>query len=127
MAADPTEDVLDRDDDLDARIIAVRADTVVSRRVVIVGFALVLLALAVGFGGAYLSLHDVSASTNSAVRNEVPALKATIAERDQTIADQEAVIGQAVNAIVQQAAMLRAAGIEPPEVILRPPDHGEDP
>lgn len=111
----PELDPVARSDALDQQIIAVPRDQVFTKPVVVAAFLTLVTMLAAGFTFMYLSLRDITASTNDAVRRQVPAL-------EQTIEDYEVVLDQALDAIAQLAGMLVDAGIDPPEIILRPPE-----
>lgn len=119
---DPEADPVERSIALDHQIMAVRADQVFTKRQVTAGFACAMAVLAFGFGAMFLSLRQVTTSTNDAVTHEIPGLKDQIADRDRTVFEQADVINQATDAILQLFDLLRANGIEPPEIVIRPPD-----
>src|SRR5688572_4735936 len=111
MTDDPDVDIVERSDELDKRILAVPADSVFKKSTVVAGFIVLIVIMIVGFGAAYLSLRDVTNSTNEAVRHEIPGLKKQIEDRDQTIEDQTSVIDQATDAILLLITTLQDNGI----------------
>ena len=70
-------------------------------------------------------IRQVVEDNRVALRDRIGAKDAAIAERDQTIADQKAVIDQAVAAIIQMADQIEALGGKPPRVVLKPPERKE--
>lgn len=112
-------DPVARSDALDREIIAIPRDRVFTKRTVVAAFLVVMVTLAAGFGAVAVRLEDITSSTNDAVTQEIPGLKDQVADRDQTIATQEDLLRQAVDAIVLLQGDLRALGVEPREVIIR--------
>ena len=113
-------DPVARSDALDREIIAIPRDRVFTKRTVVAAFLVVMVTLAAGFGAVAMRLEDITSSTNDAVTQEIPGLKDQVADRDTTIATQEDLLRQAVDAIVLLQGDLRALGVEPREVIIRP-------
>jgi hypothetical protein len=107
-------DPLDRFDELGRRMLLIPEASVFARRTVATAFGVLAAMVAVAVG----LLIGITSDTNRIVDERT-------AELEQTIADQQAVIGQAVDGILLQNQMLRDAGIEPPEIVLLPPDEGD--
>lgn len=72
------------------------------------------------------SIKSLAVENRKVLAVQVPTLRARIAERDQTVADQKAVIDQAVAAIVQMSDQIEALGGKPPKIVLKPPDHKKE-
>ena len=113
--AEVTDPVV-RSDRLDRKILAIPEDRVFTKRTVIMGFAVITYLLIV----LIVLVLRVTSSTNEAVTQEIPSLKDQVADREGTIATQEDLLRQSVDAIVMLQQTLRDKGIEPPEVIIRP-------
>lgn len=115
-------DPVTKSDQLDRKILAIPEDRVFTKRAVSAAFALVVWMLGVLI---FLVLR-VTSSTNDAVTHEIPGLKDQIADRDDTIAAQEDVITQSVDAILLLQQTLRDNGIDPPEIVIRPQEPPEE-
>lgn len=87
-------------------------------RLVVAGFVVTVMLLVAILAGVV----TITLDTNQAVDRQVEPLQARNAELETQVAQQETVLTQAVDAIVLLQRMLRDAGIEPPEIVLRPPE-----
>lgn len=115
-------DPVTRSDELDRRILAIPEDKVFTKRVVVIGFSILAAGMLVlGF----LILRN-TATTKTAVSQQIPGLKAQVADRDITIAQQQDVIGQQTDWILLLAQQVQDLGGTPPEIVIRPGE-GEDP
>lgn len=104
--------------DREIEMIVSRKSDVISRRTVYIGFCILT-----GFCIAILSvLGVVLADTRQTVDDHVVTLQQRNIELTKDNDDLRIVVQQAVDAIILMSDMLIAAGIDPPEVILRPPD-----
>jgi hypothetical protein len=67
-------------------------------------------------------LRGVTVGTNDAVTRQIPGLERQIAEQKEVIADQEAVLRQAVDAILLLQQDIKDLGGIPREIVLLPPE-----
>lgn len=112
------KDLLAKSKQLDKDIVAMPRDKVFTKRTVVVGFVAVML----GIGAGMAQVRGYARDTNDAVKHEIPGLKEQIADRNETIDDQQSVIQQFTDALVVLFDILRQHGIEPPEIIIKPED-----
>jgi uncharacterized iron-regulated membrane protein len=114
------DDLIARADALDREILAIPADKVFTKRMVVTGFVVVMSILVIGFTGMYFSLRHITASTNAAVTQEIPGLKDQIDDRDATIVDLEDVNRQAIDQVVRLATEMQQHGLDPGQIEIRP-------
>lgn len=119
----PDGDPVARSEDIDERVAILKSGQQPD-------WLLPALLVVMMLGGAVnlFVLHDVSetsrrlSDTNAEVlQTEIPGLKATIADRERVIADQRAVIDQAVAGLLRYAELIRELGGEPPPIVLQAP------
>jgi hypothetical protein len=90
------------------------------RRIAIGGLLLVGL-VAAAFTAQFIVLADLASTNKRVLTSQIPGLEQQVRSRDQTIADQQAVIEQAVAAIQKLARQVTDLGGDPGEIVLKPP------
>lgn len=113
-------DPVERSDALDREILAIPADQVFTKRVMVTCLLVLGVVLAVGFVAMYLSLRRITADTNEVVRDEVVVLQDRNTELEDQHAVDEDLLRQSTDAIVLLIGTLQANGITPPEIVIRP-------
>lgn len=113
--------------DTAAEAIAIRREIAASLRrsaslvrIIVGGFAVMGVLLVAILIGVIL----ITADTNRAVERQVVPLQHRVADLEEQVAVQEDLLEQSTDAIVLLIGELRAAGITPPEIVIRPPDEG---
>lgn len=112
--------IIEKSDKYESDLIIISKANVFSKPLVIRIAACFLIVISGGFVSMYLSLRDITASTEEAVSQEIPGLKRQIEALEETNKDLEDVNEQAVKWIVKLADQLIAAGLTPPRIELRP-------
>jgi hypothetical protein len=113
-----SDDIVARSDQLDQEILAIPKDRVFTKRVVVVGFCVLLAPLLVTLG----LVIGITLDTNRAVARQVTPLQNRVLELEETNAAQESIIGQQTDAILLLIGTLKDNGITPPEIVIRAPD-----
>lgn len=116
-------DSVARSDALDRQILAIPADRVFTKKIVVIGFLVLMAPLLVTLG----LVIGITLDTNRAVARQVAPLQARVAELEELTAAQDSIITQQTDAIVLLMDTLRQHGIEPPAIVIRAPEPGGEP
>jgi uncharacterized coiled-coil protein SlyX len=123
-----THDPFERLDALERRWAVVPVDQIWPRWLVLAVTAAMFVLLSLILGGLYRVTTDTRAAVDAQVvpLQEQVALQADrIAELEEAVADSEAVIMQTIEGLLLYGGLLRDAGIDPPPVVLLPPEEGD--
>lgn len=106
---------MDLDHRGEAFLRSARADTARLRILTVLAGITMSVMLLIGVA-QFIALHNIARQTNQVLVTQIPALK-------QTIADQQNVLGQAIDAISMLCDQIKTLGGACPKILLKPPVH----
>lgn len=118
-------DLAQRGKEIQDRLIVVAERAVFYRGTVLAGFAIQVAILVAILAGVALIVVDTNRSLNDQVvplQDRILELEEQLVQQDEDASDQESIINQQTDAIVLLINTLQDNGINPPEIIIRPPE-----